>query len=552
MPSTITSGGSATLDWSHTNVKSCTANFSLPSVNNSGSTGGSGVGPTKTTTYTLTCTGPGGTASANTTVTVNPVAAPTPSQPSVSVPTISSVNPSPAQVGQSLTVYFSNGGQTGSVILKTLDGTKTWAVPYTTGTVYNGFVYYDGSKVTFTVPSTIGRGLLPENSGYEAPIPITSGTYNMTVYATGCPAVSGTCLGNSAISIVFPITINAPSSATVTPNPTTTPSTQPSVTVLSPTGGQVFSPGQLVTIQWQAKNLSTVDISLDVGTYAQGIASGISASLGSYSWTVPSLEYGTAKYTIAVSGAGTGEVGASGNSGLISFTTAIPSPTPSTQPTSPIPLQPSVTITAPSGVTCTIGQPCPINWTSTGVNQVSINVNEPGSGVNIASNVSASLGTYSWTVPSTFTPGTSYNIQVVADGKAVFNGNTFSIVAPVLSSASVAQPSITVTPTPTPAPLTQSSVPTISSITQTSVAPSPTFIVSGSNFNSRSFISLEGQYGFTLIPTILSSTSLSFTIPGITSSFSKLSDTVQVGERTASGSVAGAPLSNPLKLTTIK
>ena len=114
------------------------------------------------------------------------------------LPAITSTNPQTAQVGQSLIVNFSNGGNNGSVILKTTDGTKSWHIPYTTGTVYNGFAYYDGSKITLTVPSMIGAGQLPENSGYEAPVPITTGTYNLFVYSTGMP-----------MSNAYPITITA-------------------------------------------------------------------------------------------------------------------------------------------------------------------------------------------------------------------------------------------------------------------------------------------------------------------------------------------------------
>ncbi len=108
---------------------------------------------------------------------------------------ISGISTQPAQVGSSFTVYFSNGGDSGSVMLKTLDGSKMWFIPYTTGAVYNGFTYYDGNKVTFTVPSTIGRGQLPENTGYEAPTAITTGTYNLFVQR------------GESISSAFPILI---------------------------------------------------------------------------------------------------------------------------------------------------------------------------------------------------------------------------------------------------------------------------------------------------------------------------------------------------------
>lgn len=123
------------------------------------------------------------------------------------VPTITSTNPSSATVGSNLTVNLANGGFAGSVILKNLDGSKSWYAPYTTGTIYRGFSYYDGSKVSFTFPTMIGRGQLPENSGYETPSLITPGTYNLFVNA-----ISGsTSNSQSAMSAAFPITVTIPS-----------------------------------------------------------------------------------------------------------------------------------------------------------------------------------------------------------------------------------------------------------------------------------------------------------------------------------------------------
>ncbi len=65
-PTTIDSGGSATLSWNTTNATGCTINGSSVSVD-----GSMTVSPTTTTTYTLTATGDGGSVSQDVTVTVN-------------------------------------------------------------------------------------------------------------------------------------------------------------------------------------------------------------------------------------------------------------------------------------------------------------------------------------------------------------------------------------------------------------------------------------------------------------------------------------------------
>ena len=100
------------------------------------------------------------------------------------------------------------------------------------------------------------------------------------------------------------------------------PIQSPSITVLSPTAGQVLSTGQTVNIQWQANNLDTVNINL-TNSFGppQNIATGVNASLGSYSWTVPNLEYGNGQYQISISGTGSNVVNGPiiGTSGSVSF-----------------------------------------------------------------------------------------------------------------------------------------------------------------------------------------------------------------------------------------
>ncbi|WP_223760621.1 lamin tail domain-containing protein [Myxococcus sp. RHSTA-1-4] len=70
----------------------------------------------------------------------------------------------------------------------------------------------------------------------------------------------------------------------VTPAP---PST--SLTVTSPNGGESWAGGSSQTITWASSNVSNVKLeySLDNGSSWTVIASGVAASTGSYSWTVP-------------------------------------------------------------------------------------------------------------------------------------------------------------------------------------------------------------------------------------------------------------------------
>jgi YD repeat-containing protein len=68
-PTSIQSGGSATLSWTSTNATACTIDQGIGTVNPTGTTT---VSPTTTTTYTITAMGTGGTTFASVTVTIPP------------------------------------------------------------------------------------------------------------------------------------------------------------------------------------------------------------------------------------------------------------------------------------------------------------------------------------------------------------------------------------------------------------------------------------------------------------------------------------------------
>lgn len=198
-----------------------------------------------------------------------------------------SFTPQPAQVGSQMTAYFKNGGSFGSVMLKTLDGTKRWFVPYRTDTVVsNGFVRYDGNKITFTVPSTIGLGQLPENTGYEAPIPLTTGTYNASIWFSQSD-------NTTAESKITPIKINAIS--------------QSPFTVLTPIQNSALQTGSTYNTTWKGGDVG-VD---EYAVYLVGGALGDTGSLPlgtaysnrkTFAFTIPSTVQPADNYRIQFSG----------------------------------------------------------------------------------------------------------------------------------------------------------------------------------------------------------------------------------------------------------
>jgi hypothetical protein len=103
--------------------------------------------------------------------------------------------------------------------------------------------------------------------------PTTAGTYTFTVTVTS---------GTQTASKEFTIVVN------------TATTVQPSLTVLSPNGGERWEIGKTYTISWNSSGIESVNIELENwegapsgGPITWRIASGVSAALGKYSWTIP-------------------------------------------------------------------------------------------------------------------------------------------------------------------------------------------------------------------------------------------------------------------------
>ncbi len=118
----------------------------------------------------------------------------------------------------------------------------------------------------------------------------------------------------------------------------------------------------------------------------------------------------------------------------------------------PANITPSITVTSPNGgETWTVGNTYQIKWMSSGVDKVGIDIQEGGYlyAKTIATDISASLGTYSYSIPKDIVSSLSYKISVykypIPDNALISpwahdqSDNYFSIIA-----ATAAQPSISI------------------------------------------------------------------------------------------------------------
>lgn len=110
----------------------------------------------------------------------------------------------------------------------------------------------------------------------------------------------------------------------------------PSITVVSPNGGEKWEVGKTYTIQWKAQNVDKVFARLihrddRMGMQIMGDSEGVSASTGEYRWTVSesalrlnsTVPLSADQYEISISGGRTG--GSSGYFSIVSATSTAPS-----------------------------------------------------------------------------------------------------------------------------------------------------------------------------------------------------------------------------------
>jgi len=193
------------------------------------------------------------------------------------------------------------------------------------------------------------------------------------------------------------------------------------INVTSPYSGQTWYQGQTYTITWDSYDVGdAVKIELyKSGSYYSTITSSTSND-GYYSWTVPSNNPVGSAYYIRISNI-TDTV--YDNSGYFSVDSR------------------SITVTSPySGGTWYQGGTYTISWNSDDAgNYVKIELYKSGSyhSTITSSAYTYSYGSYSWTIPSDISPGSSYQIKITS--------NTYSSVYDYSSYFSIDERTITIT-----------------------------------------------------------------------------------------------------------
>ncbi len=154
------------------------------------------------------------------------------------------------------------------------------------------------------------------------------------------------------------------------------------IRVNSPNGNEKLQVGNQINITWNASNISLVNIqiSTDNGLNWSAIANNVSASIGTYAWTISDIPSQLARLRIVDA-----EVGDVLDQSDATFNIL------------------KLDLTAPDGSEgWTIGTTKNITWTSSGISNVKLEYSTNNGSIwqSIAASVTASLGTYAWTIPN--------------------------------------------------------------------------------------------------------------------------------------------------------
>ena len=168
-----------------------------------------------------------------------------------------------------------------------------------------------------------------------------------------------------------------------------------SITITSPNGGEQWVSGQTYDVTWNSSDLEEVIINLIDYTPGSrygnqyGVTSNVSASLGKYSWTIPSSVQAGNNYKIVAGYEDT-------NDFSDSYFSVVE------------PTEKSITVKFPNGgEKWVVGKAYEIQWESTGLEGEEVGLALKEHDVHAffsIGTVSASAGKYSWTIPSDISP----------------------------------------------------------------------------------------------------------------------------------------------------
>ncbi|MFA5399841.1 MAG: hypothetical protein WC169_09075 [Dehalococcoidia bacterium] len=350
-PKSITSGGTATLNWAVMGAQSVSISPDIGTVSSSGS---QAVNPDKTTEYTLTASNLSGSSRAWATVTVT-----APSKPAISS---FSSNPGTITAGQSATLSWNVTGATSVSISPAVgnvssSGSKT--VTPTETTSYTITAVNDAGSSTTTAKVTVNPSGPPTIASFTAsPASITSGgssTLSWTVsgatsvtinQGVGTVSTSGTRSVSPSTTTTYTLTAgNSLGSSTATAAVTVTAAGIPVITIFTASPSPITA-GDNMTLSWTVTGATTINILPGVGTVsATGTRTLIPAATTTYTLTATNTN-GPATATATVTVASEGP--------------------------------PVISSFYPSPVTVTSGSSSTLHWTVADATEVSIT---PGIGV---------------------------------------------------------------------------------------------------------------------------------------------------------------------------
>ena len=279
------------------------------------------------------------------------------------------------------TVTFSaymNKGEIDSITVTTPTGSTSWE----TGS--GQFIYWTSTGSISTVKIELYKGASFIST-------LTSGTSNDGAYYWSLPIslVSGTDYRIKITSTIDSGVYDYSSYFEITEID--------SITVTTPSSSTSWEPGSSHYIYWTSTgNISTVKIELYKGaSFISTLTSGTSND-GAYYWSLPiSLVSGT-DYRIKIT--------STIDSGVYDYSSYFDIVSKSIQVTSPT-----------SSSSWVVGSSGSILWTSTGdISLLKIELYKGGSLHTIISSGTSNDGYFSWTIPSSITPGTDYQIKITS------------------------------------------------------------------------------------------------------------------------------------------
>ena len=298
-------------------------------------------------------------------------------------------------VTPTITVTSPNGGQSWQ---RGTSHAVTWSYTGSPGSTVKITLLKAGVEVGTIITSTsIG------SSG--------TGSYTWPISSTG---LTGSDFKVKVQSISQPgITDTSNSYFTITPAGTVTPT----ITVTSPNGGESWKAGTPHTVMWTQTGLSGTNVKIDLyrdRVFYRSINPSIASTAGSYLWTIPTDIPAGSTYEVWITSLTSPGV-RDWTDGWLTITTA-----------------PKITVISPNGdQTWQKGTSHTITWSQTDLSGTNVKILLMKSyGFNVAATiadpVSATSGSFTWTVPSTIVSGNDYWVKIVSLSYPDIQGDMWS------------------------------------------------------------------------------------------------------------------------------